>query len=257
MMICDTKRKSTAWDLFQNVCMNFLVAHLISLVLLGMTYGRDENWLIVKGLSAEVWHVKYCWAFYWATTTMLTVGYGDFSATNSFESIIVSLIEMTSIMMLAYTLSNIGELIRQYRLQDIDKFRKLKSINKFSKENNLDVELQLQAKHSIANMSDVKNFNIDEEDGIVRELPQRLRNEILVKSNKEKIRSLSLFTRLTNASVDEIAQKIERKVLYDGEIVLEKDVIPDKVLLLRKGVIQLQAVMKKGKEQVEEIRREH
>ncbi len=40
ILTCNTKRKSIAWDLVKNVCIHFLVAHCISLVLLGMTYSQ-------------------------------------------------------------------------------------------------------------------------------------------------------------------------------------------------------------------------
>jgi hypothetical protein len=42
----------------------------------------DNNWLVTHGLSNSPWIQKYIWGYYWGTTTMLTVGFGDFSATN-------------------------------------------------------------------------------------------------------------------------------------------------------------------------------
>ena len=62
---------------------------------------------------------------------MLTVGFGDFTATTPFEALILSLIEITSILMLAYTISRIGDLIRQYQREDELKVKKLKTISKY------------------------------------------------------------------------------------------------------------------------------
>jgi hypothetical protein len=32
---------------------------------------------MLKGIDHVVWYEKYCWAYYWATTTILGIGFGD------------------------------------------------------------------------------------------------------------------------------------------------------------------------------------
>jgi hypothetical protein len=96
------------------------------------------------------------WAFYWATTTMLTVGFGDFTATTPFEALILSLIEITSILMLAYTISRIGDLIRQYQREDELKVKKLKTISKYFTSNSTPLDLQDRTKWCISNECDAE-----------------------------------------------------------------------------------------------------
>lgn len=56
----------------------------MSLCLNGMALiNSEENWLIKHNLDMAPWHIKYIWGIYWGTITMLTVGFGDFVATNS------------------------------------------------------------------------------------------------------------------------------------------------------------------------------
>ncbi len=43
---------------------------------------QDKNWLSVAKIDDETPIVKYMYSFYFACTTMLTVGYGDITSTN-------------------------------------------------------------------------------------------------------------------------------------------------------------------------------
>lgn len=139
------------------------MAHIISLALLGMASGESESWLTVKSLQNSPWDIKYAWAFYWATTTMLTVGFGDFTATNPFEAVTVSFIEITSILMLAYTINKIGDLIKQYVRDDEVKTRKMKLLNEYFQSNHTAVDLQDRAKWCLENKCDTEKYFDTEE----------------------------------------------------------------------------------------------
>ncbi len=41
-----------------------------------------QNWQIHLGIVDSEWYIKYVWGYYWGTTIMLTVGFGDITATN-------------------------------------------------------------------------------------------------------------------------------------------------------------------------------
>lgn len=70
-----------------------------------------ENWVTKLGIDDESWFIKYIWGYYWGTNIMLTVGFGDISATNYHEAIILIFIETFSCITLAYNISYVGALI--------------------------------------------------------------------------------------------------------------------------------------------------
>lgn len=62
---------------------NLLFAHSVAIVMILMSLmNENSNWEQIKGISNSIWYEKYCWAYYWATTTMLSVGFGDIVPAN-------------------------------------------------------------------------------------------------------------------------------------------------------------------------------
>lgn len=51
-----------------------------------------DTWMEYKDIHHAPWYEQYAWAYYWATTIMLTVGFGDLTATNYEEAIVLTLI---------------------------------------------------------------------------------------------------------------------------------------------------------------------
>lgn len=115
---------------------NFCFAHLIAFILLSMAYiNPDNNWIKVKNLSDSSWFEKYIWAYYWATTTMLTVGFGDFAPVYYLEALCMVFIMTSSCIVLAYNINSVGTLISEIRSRDLQKSKNLKIFKKLADKN--------------------------------------------------------------------------------------------------------------------------
>ena len=66
------------------------------------------------------WFEQYSWAYYWGTTIMFTVGFGDISASNYQEAWLVVVIQTFSCITLAYNLNRVGALISSIRAEEIE-----------------------------------------------------------------------------------------------------------------------------------------
>jgi hypothetical protein len=51
----------------------------------GNNSGYENTWIIDMNLQSESQFVKYLYSFYFCTTTILTVGYGDITPKNHLE----------------------------------------------------------------------------------------------------------------------------------------------------------------------------
>lgn len=82
-LLITSNEKEQYYGLFKVFLMNFVIGHFLS-VFLNLMGNLDMqiNWHIKLGISNSPWFIKYIWGYYWGTNIMLTVGFGDISATN-------------------------------------------------------------------------------------------------------------------------------------------------------------------------------
>ena len=66
------------WGLMKVCISNLIIAHIIATIILAMSYiNLEQNWMTRASIDDQVWWVKYFYAYYWGTTIMMTVGFGD------------------------------------------------------------------------------------------------------------------------------------------------------------------------------------
>ena len=96
----------------------------------GMSTGED--WMTAKGIADSPWAIQYVWSFYWAANIMLTVGFGDLSASNYKEAICLIFIETFSCIVMAYNINRMGSIISNIRAEDQKRSRKYKIFKKIT-----------------------------------------------------------------------------------------------------------------------------
>jgi len=67
----------------------------------------------LKNIENAPWYEQYSWAYYWGTTIMLTVGFGDIVPTNYKEALVMIFIETLTCILLAYNINSVGNIIKK------------------------------------------------------------------------------------------------------------------------------------------------
>ena len=104
-------------DLFNLLFFSFFILHVFACLwyLLAIIYEENvssQTWLNkTTGLMDEKDYVKYLYSLYWATVTIMTVGYGDISAVNKYEVAFSTITIFFGCVLFGYIINTIGLII--------------------------------------------------------------------------------------------------------------------------------------------------
>jgi hypothetical protein len=169
MHFISTTYKEQYWSLIKIFLFNFCFAHVLALFLRSMAnLSPGDNWMSAKGIEGgSVWQC-YIWSYYWAINIMLTVGFGDITASNHQEALCLIFIETLSCMVLAYNINCVGSLITNIRSQDLEKSKKYKIFRGLAEKHRISGELGVRIGNYIEESNNIKKkFNIEEENRFI------------------------------------------------------------------------------------------
>ncbi len=64
-------------------------------------------------INSKNWNLQYVFSLYWASTTMISIGYGDVTPKNIYEIGYTILVQFLSCLLYAYSINEIWQIIRQ------------------------------------------------------------------------------------------------------------------------------------------------
>lgn len=91
----------------------------------------------------------YLLSFYWAATTITTVGYGDISGTNDLERLFCTLVEIIGVIGFAYASSALTSIITNLDQTNSELKHKIAIIDRIRNEHKIPFKLYLELKKTI------------------------------------------------------------------------------------------------------------
>ena len=96
----------------------FFLTHWAGCLLFSVGINEFQNygisWIMIENIQDSSIMEQYITSLYWAFTTLCTVGYGDFHPCTTDERMISIFCMITSSMMFAYIIDDIGKMISNY-----------------------------------------------------------------------------------------------------------------------------------------------
>ncbi|CAD8127591.1 unnamed protein product [Paramecium sonneborni] len=210
-----------------------LFAHLLACIwhFVGSHSGQSlsSSWLIEKGIDQQTILIKYCYSYYWATVTMITVGYGDITPQNYIETIICIILMFMACGVFAFSINKIGSILSTINDQKSQFIFNLHAITKYMRQHNIPLSLQDRVRSYLQYMqSESINQNNEQIASIKNQLSVELKNELMYMVFKHVIQNCKLLlNNFSETSLKEISKKIKPYKYCPDEIIYSQDSFQD------------------------------
>ncbi|CAD8185376.1 unnamed protein product [Paramecium octaurelia] len=204
------------------------VAHMCSCAwhLLGKievdVYGDTNSWLIHYGYYDEPWHTRYIVSIYWSVITTLTVGYGDIVPQTSIEQLFVVIIAMIICGVFGYSISTIGEILKNLEEKKGQFKQLMKEVNSYIKEKELNLQLSLKVRKYFEFYYQTQQSQKRSYQTLLNNLNEQLKQEIMIDLYKKiLIQSKFINDTFNETLINQLCQKVQQENFGPGDEIID------------------------------------
>lgn len=233
-------------QLLKTFCISIFVAHIFACfwyMAANLTFpDYHVTWLSKEGLIQADWDTKYMYAFYWASITMMTVGYGDITPQNQIEVVVCILSVVMGCVVYAYNISNIGMILQDLNKEDAIFNHKITIINQFMIRKNIRRDLQRRIREYLRFLWKEENTqNLEEETKIIAYLSSSLREELLIEAYGSVLQRHPMFyANFSEKTLRRIVPIIKEVRFFPEEMIeYESEEVETSIFFVMKGRVEL------------------
>lgn len=143
-----------------------------------------DSWIISTDLVGKPWYAIYLNGFYWAITTLATVGYGDITPRNNPEKMFCIVVMLLGGGIFAYNINRLSNIFGEISQNSREYKMNMKILNQMMTRKKLGSELQNKIRNYFHYIYKTENKKqIEQENAMLNKLSKEIQKEIIMNSN--------------------------------------------------------------------------
>ncbi|EGR32569.1 hypothetical protein IMG5_077350, partial [Ichthyophthirius multifiliis] len=224
-----------------------IVAHLFGSIWIFVGQFEEQtlgvsSWLTKQEIISSQWYIKYIKAYYFATVTMITVGYGDIGPVNEIEMMLCVFTMLITCGVFAYSVNCIGMILTDFNSREKEIKDNLFVINNYMQTKNVKPSLQYQIKQYLEYYwKEMQHQNTEKEEKIIDQLSDSLKEKLLIEANKIVLSDCQIFSNnFTDQIVNSTVKIIKELRVNPGEVLcLEGTQDNCAIYFIQKGEVEI------------------
>lgn len=219
----------------------FLPKHLNALffftLILSVVHILACGWLMVEPFDAKDLITAYNKAFYWAITTLTTIGYGDITPSSNISRVYTMLIELIGVGAYGLVIAQASSMIISQDARKTSQKEKRERLNSFLKY----YEIPNQVQREIVDFYDhLLNQEVNStEKEILKELPPGLQKQLITYMNIRPLSKVRLFEDCSFQCMKEVSESLEQKFYEPDETIIKAGDHGDCMYILGHGQVDV------------------
>ena len=206
----------------------------------------EISWLSVRNLESSPWLQRYLYSIYWASVTIMTVGYGDIVPQNNSEVLLALATIIFGCGVYAFNLNSIGMILQDINKENTRFKHNINIINQFMKRKNVNPDLQMRVREYLRFIwKEEKAQNLDEETHIINVLSGNLKEELLLEAYGEILRKYPVFyANFSEKALKKTVSHIKDCKYIPEETIYDEGAVDDQsIYFIMKGEVEIFANM--------------
>jgi hypothetical protein len=197
------------------------------------------SWITVNKIIDSSLFTKYMTSYYWAFTTMTTVGYGDITPNTNNEMLFVMFGMIVAWGVFAYSVGSIGTIVNKSNLMTAEFRTRMLHINQFLMKRDIPNELRLKIMSYLDYLCEYKRmYKLDEEEAL-NMLNDNLRDQVIACINGNMLNNSGVFQAFNIIVLSQLTFKLRHHTYAIDDPIMEEESLGNNMYYVCKGSVVL------------------